>query len=95
MKNFLLLKTNPNRDWKIIAYIFIAGIILISLFAWKIYLSDELGGGYFGVSSPSAEIETLSINEKRLQADILLLESIKSNYLDSKTTQSKVIDPSN
>ena len=34
------------RDWRIIVLCFALILIALSLFAWQIYLSDQIAGGY-------------------------------------------------
>jgi len=82
------------RDWTIIVLFFAIAFILISLFSWKIYLSDKIGGGYlnsnFEITSPSFR----TVDKKRLQGVISIMEEKQKSFLEIKNFSSRLIDPS-
>jgi hypothetical protein len=82
------------RDWKVIVVCFAIGLISLSLFAWRIYLSNRIAAGYLAptIESPDTYIKT--IDQKRLDADILLLENKQVEFLKLKAAAPKLIDPS-
>jgi hypothetical protein len=93
MKNFYL-KNNPLRDWKIMVICFAIGLIILSFFAWRIYLSNKIAGGYLAPTIESSSQITKTVDKKRLDADILILENKQNNYLKLKSSTTKLIDPS-
>ena len=82
------------RDWKIMVSIFAGGLILLSLFAWRIYLSNRIAGGYLTPSTESNDLSLKTIDQKRLEADLLLLENKQTEFLKTKASGLKPIDPS-
>lgn len=94
MKKILFKKIDSLRDWKIITWLFALGLILLSLFAWNVYLSSQIGGGYFGMVSDQSETATPTIDQKRLQADLKILEARQADLVRTKAGQTKLIDPS-
>lgn len=94
MKSLNFKKINLELHWKIIISIFAIGWSIISIFAWQIYLSKHIGGGYFNIDIPQDELIVRTINKDRLQKDLLILENQQLNFSKIKTNQSKVIDPS-
>jgi hypothetical protein len=85
---------NYIRDWKIVVLIFAIGLISLSLFAWRIYLSNKIAGGYLEpVTEPSGSSLKM-IDLKKLQADLLQLETKQADYLKAKAKQNSLIDPS-
>jgi len=82
-----------ERDWKIMVLVFAFGLISLSIFAWQIYLSDKIGGGYLSSTITSTETNTKTLDKVRLQADILIFENRADEYLRLKNS-SKVVDPS-
>jgi hypothetical protein len=93
MKNFDL-KNNFARDWKILVLVFAIVLISLSLFAWKIYLSDSIAGGYLAPVIEPSDTITKIVDKKRLEADILLLETKQAEYLKLKANQPRMVDPS-
>lgn len=85
---------NFARDWKIIVLIFIVGLISLSSFAWEIYLSDQIAGGYLISSEEPFSVSVKMIDEKRLKADLLILDTRQADYLKLKMSQTKISDPS-
>ncbi len=81
------------RDWKIIVSLFAIGLIFISVLAWKIYLSDKIGGGYLTPEIPPANSVMREIDEKSLDAKVLFLENKQAEYLKFKANQPKLVDP--
>lgn len=85
--------TQFARDWKIIVLVFALGLLIVSFFAWQIYLSDKIGGGFLSEEVPLvSNIDTL--DTKRLKADLLILETHQSDYQSIKANQPKIVDPS-
>jgi hypothetical protein len=87
MKINFLTKINPARDWKIMISLFALGLVLLSLFAWNVYLSSQIGGGYFTKDKSQENISVKMIDQNKLQSDLLLLEN-------RPAAVSRVIDPS-
>jgi len=82
------------RDWKNIVLVFAFALISLSIFAWHIYLSDKIGGGYFTSEPEPSAMIFKTINRERLQEDLLLLENRQIDFLQLKATQPNVVDPS-
>lgn len=82
------------RDWKIMVLCFATGFIVLSIFSWKIYLSNEIAGGYLSTEAISTEPTTKPINQEKLKADILIMERRQAEFLNIKANRSKLIDPS-
>jgi hypothetical protein len=82
------------RDWKILVLIFAIGLISLSLFSWKIYLSNQIGGGYLPTEDVSSDTSVRIINQKKLQTNVLILENKQAEYLKQKNNQTKPVDPS-
>ena len=82
------------RDWKILVYIFALGLIVISVFSWQIYLSNEIAGGYLNIEGINQQVPAKVINLKKLQADMLILETRQTDYLKIKVNPVKLVDPS-
>ena len=87
-------KSNFMRDWKIGVLAFAVGLVLLSVFAWRIFLSDQIAGGYLAPQVTSLDSSIKSLDQKKLQVDILLLETKQADYLKLKANPPKVIDPS-
>ena len=87
MKKLNFKKMTAVRDWQIIISLFTLGLIILSFFAWRIYLSGQIGGGYFNLDSVVSDNTLQTIDQKQLRADILLLQNRSYNQL-------KTIDPS-
>lgn len=85
---------HANRDWKIIVLIFATGLIVLSLFAWRIYLSEKIGGGFLAQEVPPADALTSTVNNQKLEAGLIILETRQADFLKIKADQTKLIDPS-
>jgi len=85
---------NFLRDWKIIVLVFAIGLLLLSAFAWKIYLSNRIGGGYLAGTAKPADIFVKTMGKGELQTDLLILENKQYNYLKLKASSIKLVDPS-
>ncbi len=81
------------HDWKIIVLIFALVLISLSLFAWKIYLSDKIAAGYLEPDIESSNLIIKTIDQKRLEKALLILETKQSDYLKLKNSQTKLVDP--
>jgi hypothetical protein len=82
------------RDWKIMVLCFAVGFIALSIFSWQIYLSNEIAGGYLSSEAVSTEPTTKPIDQKKLKANILIMETRQAEFLKIKANRSKLIDPS-
>jgi hypothetical protein len=87
MKSLNFKKIDAVRDWKIILCLFALGLIFLSLFSLKIYLSSQIGGGYLGEEIAPIDTSIKMIDQKKLDASISLLEN-------RSVEQLKPIDPS-
>jgi len=85
---------NFIRDWKIMVLIFAIGLASLSFLAWQIYLSDRIGGGYLTPELPPSNISIKTVDEKKLQAGLLMLENKQIDYLKLQAEQTKLVDPS-
>ena len=85
---------NFHRDWRIIVTVFAVGLLVLSVFAWHIYLSNHIAGGYLAPTAGDVAVSVKIINTKKLQADLLILETKQADYLKLKSNQAKLIDPS-
>lgn len=92
-KNIKKPTRSIQRDWKVMVLIFAVGLISLSIFAWQIYLSDKIGGGYLSPTITAPETNTKIIDKKRLQTDIMIFENRAEEYLKLKAGP-KVVDPS-
>jgi hypothetical protein len=81
------------RDWKIMVLCFAVGLVLLSLFAWKIYLSNQIAGGYLAPVIESSSAKTRTVDIKKLEASLLILEDQQAEYLKFKSNRNKLIDP--
>lgn len=84
---------NMARDWKIMVYVFAIGLSILSFFAWKIYLSDQIAGGYFSPENGSDMASIKTLDTKKLNADLLIMQNKKAVYTRLKTNPVKVVDP--
>lgn len=84
---------NIERDWRILVYFFAVGLLLISFFALKIYLSDQIAGGYLNSETTSSGVSTKVLNQKKLQADLLIMQTKKEAFVKLKTYPPKIVDP--
>lgn len=86
--------THYLRDWKIIVLGFALGLLFLSIFSWQIYLSNQIAGGYLVPTEVVKNTSVTTINQKRLDAQILLLETRQADYLKLKANKLKLVDPS-
>jgi hypothetical protein len=84
---------NFARDWKIIMVIFAIALAAVSAGAWKIYLSNQIAGGYFNSPVDTFVPISKTIDKKRIQDAISILEKKEANLVDLKATRPKQIDP--
>jgi hypothetical protein len=82
-----------ERDWRILVYCFAIGLASLSVFAWKIYLSDQIAGGYFVPEASSSNISVKVLDEKKLKADLLIMQGKQGDFVKLKTNPPKVVDP--
>lgn len=89
----LAFPVNFVRDWRIIVVAFAVVLIALSAFAWQIYLSDQIAGGY--LTSPLDTFVPISktIDKKKIQTVISTMEEKEKNLTDLKTNRPKQIDP--
>jgi len=85
---------NFARDWKIIVLVFAVGVFSISLFAWRVYLSNKIAGGYLTSEISPTSVSVKTVDEKRLQADLLILETKQADFIKAKASSVKMVDPS-
>lgn len=83
-----------DRDWKIIISLFAIFWCIVSAFAWQVYLSDKIGGGYFDVELLESDVPTQTIDKNKLHNDLLILEKSQAEFTRLKSGQGKMIDPS-
>ena len=82
------------RDWKILVLIFAVGLFCLSAFAWKIYLSDKIGGGYLASDTEFIVSIEKTLDEKKLQTDLEMLRVKQSDFLKFEINRYKSVDPS-
>jgi hypothetical protein len=68
------------HDWRIIIWIFFIIFFSLSFFAWQIYLSNKIGGGFGSSKLESIDDSALTIDQEKLQADIIILENRPSGF---------------
>jgi hypothetical protein len=81
------------RDWKIIVCVFTVIMFLISFYAWKIYLSNEIGGGYLASEPITEPTAAKTIDLKKLQSALLLFEARQADFQKIKDGP-RIVDPS-
>jgi hypothetical protein len=86
--------SNYYRDWIIIVIIFTVCLLSLSFFSWRIYLSDQLGGGYIQADNRNISIVKNKIDKKKLKEVLTLLEARDSKLISIKINRPKMIDPS-
>ena len=64
------------------------------VFSWQIYLSNEIAGGYLSSDVVPTESLAKAIDQKKLDADILILQTKQAEFLKIKANRMKMIDPS-
>ena len=85
---------NLDRDWKIIVVLFAIAMIALSLFSWHIYLSDKIAAGYLTPLTSPEESVVKTVDQERLEADILLFDNRQANFNALRSGQNKFLDPS-
>jgi hypothetical protein len=81
------------RDWRISTLTFAVILIVLSLLAWQVYLSREIGGGYLNVENTSSDLLVKIVDEKRLEATISRMKERESAFLKIKSDRTKLGDP--
>lgn len=84
---------NYMRDWKIIVLVFAGGLVLLSVFAWQIYLSNQIAGGFLSLTEEVPAVPIRTISEKRLRADLEILQNRQTDFSKNKNNPVKLIDP--
>jgi len=85
---------NYARDWKIMVLVFAVGLILLSIFSWRIYLGNKIAGGYFVPEINSADVPTKIVDLSRLRNNLLLLDAMQEAFSEFKKDRPKMVDPS-
>jgi hypothetical protein len=85
---------NIIRDWKIIVSTFAVCLVLLSGLAWKVYLSNQIGGGLFPKAEVPADSSEVTMDSKRLTRDILIMETKQADFTKAKTNNLRLVDPS-
>ncbi len=85
---------NIIRDWKIVVSTFAVLLIIVSALAWKVYLSREIGGGFFSRAEVPTDTQEVTMDSKRLKADLLIMETKQADFVKVKATRSRLVDPS-
>jgi len=91
--NVINLK-NIERDWRIVVLIFAVCLASIIFFMGQIYLSDQIGGGYLNPKADTSDVAIKTIDKKRLQTNILNLETKQAAFLKLESSKVKLVDPS-
>jgi hypothetical protein len=81
------------RDWKILVIIFALGLAVLSFFAWRIYLSNQIAAGYLKPIIEENSYSNKIIDIKKLKANILIMENKQTEFLQNKANQLKIVDP--
>lgn len=89
-----LAMVNAYRDWMIIVIVFAVGLISLSGLAWQIYLSDHIGGGYLQPTVSTTDMTVKTLDEKRLNTNLTILNTHKADFIYLKSNPLKLIDPS-
>ena len=84
---------NFFRDWKRIVITFAIGLLLMSAFAWQIYLSDKIAGGYLAPVIEQTDLSVKTLDKKRLKADVIFLDTRQADYLKLKASRTTMVDP--
>jgi len=82
-----------RRDWIIIIILFAIGLFLVSILAWQIYLSDEIGGGYLSSDFVKTDISIKTIDKNKLFKKIEAMEIKEVNFENIKNIKPKIVDP--
>jgi hypothetical protein len=104
MKNFyikkIFKKTKDKKqfeivlqNWRCLTLTFSVILIVLSLFAWKIYLSNQIGGGYLKIkdNNPSPSIKTIDLI--KINKTIDTLKQRDAYFFDIKNKPTKLVDP--
>lgn len=94
MKNIFFAKININRDWKIVISFFSVCLVAVSILAWKIYLSNYVGGGLFSVDSTTVLTPIKVVDKEKLEKSLYLLKKNAESGSVNRTRQIKPVDPS-
>jgi hypothetical protein len=94
MKIRLFEKIKYERDWQIIVLAFGLGLIIVSAFAWQIYLSNKIGGGYFESDDVSSGVVVRMIDQKRLENSVSILKQKEIDFENEAGTRTNLVDPS-
>ncbi len=80
-------------DWKRLILGFAFVLIILSLFAWKIYLSNQIGGGFLKIPKdyPNAAVRTIDL--KKIENTVDILKQRESDFLKIKSERTKLSDP--
>lgn len=82
------------RDWKVMVLCFAVGLIALSIFSWRIYLSNRIAGGYLSTEAPAFDMVSKNIDQKKLRTDTILLETRQTDFNKIKSGYVKLVDPS-
>ena len=94
MKKNFFSNISPARDWNILVIIFGLMLLLISIVAWQIYLSNQIGGGYVSSNEPSGQAIVKSIDLNRLDISIGQIEKRNQIFNSILPKGGQIIDPS-
>lgn len=85
---------NFYRDWKIIVLVFGVGLVSMSLFAWKVYLSDQIAGGYLPMEIPATDMVIKTVDLRKLEETLQFLDNKQIDFTQSEVVAPKYKDPS-
>ena len=94
MKKIFLKDVKPRRDWEIIVSVFALAFVVITFFAWRVYLSNQIGGGYFGGEKVSDDSYIRVIDRGRLEKCIETIKERTLEYEKFKNRPSSIVGPS-
>lgn len=84
---------NAQKHWKIMVSVFALGLAILSVLALKIYLSDQIAGGYFGSEASVTNASVKKMDVKKLKADLLIMQKKQTTYQNLKANPPKLVDP--
>jgi len=84
---------NFIRDWKMVVLVFAVGLASLSIFSWKIYLSNQIAGGYLASEAVLSDTIIKTIDQKKLSNNLLILETRGTDYLKVKSAGLKLVNP--
>lgn len=93
MKNLLVVKIKSRRDWLLIIFVFALLLLALSIIAWQIYLSNKIGGGYIKIVEDNISVSVKSIDLKRLDASVNLLDIRSERFSALSRETLRLIDP--